>query len=259
MFFLRATALFTGLGTSLPPQFILFPRGFSAKERRRRRIIFFAAATARRFRSHGFMSSLLAYAAIAGAERGDCFSAVLPSDDGLTRFYAEAGYGDFFRVRFAEAEEARLRALARSGGMPGRLLPDMAALNRVRANCLARNAGSLLWDDRMFRLSVSMSRVYGDRLVCAAEGGERAYALCRVENNACTVLESFASVAAFPALAAALLREVPAKLYRFRLPVGDMCFPGEGEPVRFGMLKALGGRTFADLVPENPYLGLGMD
>ena len=219
----------------------------------------FAAATAQKFRSRGFMSSLLAYAAIAGAKRGDCFSAVLPSDDGLYRFYAASGYSDFFRVRFAETDKAGLRAVAKPSGFPGRLLPDMTALNRLRGDCLAKNFGSLLWDDRMFCLAISVSRVYGDRLVCAAADGEWAYALCHVENDICTVLESVASGRAFPALAAALLREAPARRYRFRLPVGDMCFPDKGEPARFGMLKPLGGRSLTDIPAGDPYLGLAMD
>ncbi len=219
----------------------------------------FAAATAPRFRSRGFMSSLLAFAALAGAKRGDCFSAVLPADGGLTRFYAAAGYEVFFRVRFAKVDAAALRDSAAPGGMRGRLLPDAAALNRLRAGCLAGNSGSLLWDDRMFRLSLSLSRVYGDRLVCAAACGKKAYALCRTENGVCTVLEAFASGAAAPALAAALLREVPAQSYRFRLPADDARFPSAGEPVGFGMIRALGGRSPADLRPNNPYLGLAMD
>lgn len=219
----------------------------------------FAAATARRFRSRGYMSSLLAYAAIAGAERGDCFSAVLPADDELYRFYETAGYENFFRVRFAEEDSSRLRALARPGGMPGRLIPDMAALNRLRKDGLAGKSGSMLWDDRMFRLSVSMNRVYGDRLVCAETGGRWAYALCRMEDDVCTVLEFFARDGVFSALAGAILREAPARCYRFRLPAGGVKCSDGGGTVRFGMLKALGGRSLTDLTPENPYLGLGMD
>ena len=184
---------------------------------------------------------------------------MLPSDDGLYRFYAASGYSDFFRVRFAETDKAGLRAVAKPSGFPGRLLPDMTALNRLRGDCLAKNFGSLLWDDRMFCLAISVSRVYGDRLVCAAADGEWAYALCHVENDICTVLESVASGRAFPALAAALLREAPARRYRFRLPVGDMCFPDKGEPARFGMLKPLGGRSLTDIPAGDPYLGLAMD
>jgi hypothetical protein len=219
----------------------------------------FAAATARRFRSRGYMSSLLAYAAIAGAERGDCFSAVLPADDGLCRFYAAAGYGDFFQVRFTDLTAGRLNSMAQPAGLQYRVLPDLAALNRLRTDCLAHNAGSMLWDDRMFRLAVSMSRVYGDRLVCAGAGGGHAYALCRVEEDSCDVLEAFASEKTFPALAAAILREAPAQRYRFRLPVGGRLLSGEGESVRFGMLKAVGGRLLPDIGPEHPYLGLAMD
>ena len=222
----------------------------------------FAAATARRFRSRGYMSSLLACAALFGAKRGDLYSAVLPADDGLYRYYAAAGYRDFFRVRCAETEEAGLRAAAGSAGSagtPGRLLPDWAALNRLRSGALSGCSGSLLWGDGMFRLSAAMSRVYGDRLVCAEANGGHAYALCRTESSVCSVLEAFAGAGAFSALVGAILWEAPARSYRFRLPAGSGLFPESGETARFGMLKPIGGASLEDLRPRDPYLGLAMD
>ncbi len=88
------------VGNELAAAVYLLPAGILCGGKTEQAHYIFAAATANRFRSRGFMSSLLAFAAIAGPKRGDCFSAVLPADEGLYRFYAGAGYEDFFRVRY---------------------------------------------------------------------------------------------------------------------------------------------------------------
>ena len=219
----------------------------------------FAAATAPKFRSHGYMSSLLAYAALAGAARGDCCSILLPSDDGLYRFYAAAGYKDFFRVRMAEVSAETLKAASDREGCPGQFLPDMRALNFLRRKVLTGNSGSMLWDDRMFHFSVGMNVIYGDRMVTAVKGGKSAYALCHREESICTVLEAAADTDTFPALSAAVLRDMPAESYRFRLPENSPLFSGAGECMRFGMIKPLGGWNLSDAGASCPYLGLTMD
>lgn len=217
----------------------------------------FAAATAPRFRSRGIMSRLLERAAETGAARGDRYSAVLPSDEELYRFYAASGYADFFSVRAADVPASRLRAAARGGWAPYAGSAD--ALNRLRTELLAESDGSLLWSGEMFRKSVAMSGAYGDRLVAVQTGAGPAYALCHMENGACMLLETAARKAAFPFLADAILREAPAERYRFRLPADGGPFPGEGELLRFGMIKALGGGDRGAIRPGRPYLGLGMD
>ena len=72
----------------------------------------FAAATARKYRSRGYMSALLAYASIAGAKRGDHFSAVLPSSENLYGFYGAAGYSDFYEVCEPEIDRECLHRIA---------------------------------------------------------------------------------------------------------------------------------------------------
>lgn len=216
----------------------------------------FAAATAPQFRSRGLMSRLLGRAAEVGAARGERCSAVLPSGEGLYGFYAACGYRDFFFARTVNVPAARLFPLARGGWKP--YAGNAAGLNRLRTELLWENDGSLLWSDGMFRNSVAMSAVYGDRLVAVQTAAGPAYALCRTEAGVCTVLETAVRPAAFPFLADAVLRAAPAERYRFRLPADGGPFPGEGELGRFGMRKALGsgGETAG---PGHPYLGLGMD
>lgn len=217
----------------------------------------FAAATMPDFRSHGLMSALLARMAVEGEKRGDCFSAVLPSDEGLYRFYASAGYSSFFHVRLMDAARERLQALA-DENLPC-AAPELNCLNTCRRQFLSNSSGSLLWDDRMLGVSLAVSHTYGDQLVCAWKGAAFSYALCRTEGSVCTVLEMAAESNTFPALLAEILKKTSARQYRFRLPVGNGPFPGEGEIVPFGMLKPLGSRSLSDAGACSPYLGLGMD
>ena len=220
----------------------------------------FAAATAQKYRSRGYMSALLAYAAIAGAKRGDHFSAVLPSGDNLYSFYTAAGYSDFYEVSETEIDRESLLKIAGACKSRGKVLPDIPALNRLRKSCLLQYSGSMLWDDRMFCLSSAMSTIYGDKLICASGKSGLAYALCRMESSTeCTVLESFAADGTFPRLAAEILQYASAQKYRFRLPMNDSCLPKQGTPQKFGMLKPLGGRSLSELTSNNPYLGLAMD
>ncbi|WBY64914.1 MAG: N-acetyltransferase domain-containing protein [Thermocaproicibacter melissae] len=219
----------------------------------------FAAATAKRYRSRGYMSSLLAYAALVGAKRGDYCSVLLPSERSLSKFYQSNGYADFYRVKYVELSAKELQRLAGANVCLGKTLPGIHDLNRLRRNRLAKANGSLLWSDRMFALTTAMSKSYGDKLVCASGGQGKAYALCSLENDFCEVLEAFAADGMLPQLAAAILKESPASKYRFRLPVDDLCFPGQGDICEFGMIKPLGGRTIEEINPCNPYLGLCMD
>ncbi len=237
----------------------LLPARILAGERTFRAHYVFAAATLPEFRSHGFMSSLLAYAALAGAERGDCFSAVVPSGGGLFGFYAAQGYSDFFRVRTLSVPAGRLCGIAGGARYAGRTLASPEGLDALRGRCLRGCGGSLLWSARMFHSACGLSGTYGDRLVCARGGGGTGYALCRREGRECRILELMADEGAAPSLAAALLREMPAETYRLRLPAGCGPFPGEGEPARFGMIKPLGGFSVRDAEPFFPYLGLAMD
>lgn len=230
----------------------LIPAGVLVSGKKEQAHYIFAAATSPRYRSRGLMSALLARAAEVGEGRGDRWSAVLPADDGLYRFYASAGYSDFFTARIADVPAECLGSAA----APADFQPDWAALSRCRGTSLAGNGGSLLWSSRVLAGAAAMHRAYGDRLVFA---GEASCAVCRTTNKVCTVLESFAPRGGFPALAAAVLRDAPAERYRFRLPAGSDVFTGEGTLCRFGMLKGLGGRTPAEAKPRLPYLGFGMD
>lgn len=227
--------------------------------RRVRAHYIFAAATLPEFRGRGYMSSLMAYAAIAGADRGDRFSVVLPAEESLYGFYEKQGYSPFFSARFVTAERDRLDSVAVRTGAAGTVLPDFHRLNSLRGRLLAGCGGAVLWSDERFRLAAGMNTVYGDRLVCASSGGKWAYALCRPEGELCTVLETMADREMVPLLAAALLRRMPAQAYRFRLPANAGLFPGEGKTEPFGMIRLIDGELMENLPSDGPYLGMTMD
>lgn len=218
----------------------------------------FAAATLPQYRSRGYMASLLAYAAIAGARRGDRFSAVLPAEEGLIRYYAAQGYQPFFRVRALEVPRERLEREA-EGANARRLLPDCRRLNALRSGILSKSRGSLLWSAEQLRTAAGMHGVYGDRLICSVSAGGTGYALCRPAGERCEVLETMCAPEAFGGLAAELLRGTQAQVYRFRLPAAAGPFDGEGEISEFGMIRPLGGALPEEIASETPYLGFAMD
>ncbi|XOQ44131.1 MAG: N-acetyltransferase domain-containing protein [Clostridium sp.] len=219
----------------------------------------FAAGTLPRFRSRGFMASLLAYAAIYGAKRGDRYSIVLPADQPLYSFYARNGYFDYYKIRSVRIARGRLEQMADE--IPcGRILASSAELNSIRSAVLSRRKGSVLWSNERFHFTIGFGSAYGDQLVCSGQAGHRSYAICRkVDEKTCSIREVMTSPNGFSGLAAAVLRQVPAEIYEFRLPVGDGLFPGEGTEERCGMLRPVGGTPEEECAASGPYLGLALD
>jgi len=219
----------------------------------------FAAGTLPSFRSRGFMASLLAYAALYGAKRGDKYSVVLPATQPLYSFYERCGYFDYYKIRSVPVTRACLEQLA-SQLPAGRVLASSCELNMLRNSFLSGRKGSVLWSDEWFHFTVSFSSVYGDELVCSGSAGHRSYAICRkADKSTCSVRETMAAPDSFPGLAAAILKRFPAETYEFRLPSGGGLFPGEGLEERCGMLRPIGGTILEKSIAPAPYLGLALD
>ncbi|WP_411678447.1 GNAT family N-acetyltransferase [Caproicibacter sp.] len=219
----------------------------------------FAAGTQPRFRSRGYMASLLAYAAIYGAKREDRYSVVLPADQPLYSYYERNGYFDYYKIRSVIVSRSRLEQLAPV--LPsGRILAPSSELNRLRGSVLSRHGGSVLWSNERFHFTVGFGSAYGDGLVCSGPGGDRSYAICRrVNEKLCSVREAMTAPRGLPGLAAAILKRYPAETYEFRLPAGEGLFPGEGTEERCGMLRPIGGTPAEKPGVPAPYLGLALD
>lgn len=220
----------------------------------------FAAGTKPPFRSRGFMASLLAYAALYGAKRGDRYSVVLPADQPLYSFYERNGYFDYYKIRSVHILRARLEQMASPQPSSGRVLADFSELNNLRNSFLSRRKGSVLWSGERFRFTAGFGSTYGDGLVCSGSEGSHSYAVCRrVNESTCSVRETMAAPGGLPGLATAILKQFPAETYEFRLPSGDGLFSGEGTEERCGMLRPIGGTPAEKPAVPAPYLGLALD
>jgi GNAT superfamily N-acetyltransferase len=219
----------------------------------------FAAGTLPTFRSRGFMASLLAYAALYGAKRGDRYSVVLPADQPLYSFYERNGYFDYYKIRSVPVARASLEQMALPSPS-GKILADASELNGLRNSILSQWSGSVLWSDDRFRFTMGFGSTYGDEPVCSGSVGRHSYAVCRrVGKSICSVREIMVAPNGFPALAAAILKRFPSETYEFRLPSGDGLFSGKGEERRCGMLRSIGGAQVQKPEAPAPYLGLALD
>lgn len=221
----------------------------------------YAAATLPEHRSHGYMASLLAGAALIGANRGDQYSVVLPATGALYPLYQKSDYIPFYKTNTVTVSLSQLCDIAESGQI-GKALFTYDQLNSLRGAHLFGKSGSVLWGDEAFGFAVGMGAVYGDRLVCSRTGDRAAYALCRMlDENTCKVLETMADAATIHDLAANIISAMPAHTYQFRLPVGSSLFSQEGEISDFGMIKPIGGTVLDPVQPASgvPYLGLPLD
>ena len=221
----------------------------------------YAAATFPEFRGRGFVSSLLACAAMRGMERGQSYSAVLPAHDGLIPLYEKAGYRPYYRVKRQTVTADQLRA-ACTNPPAGHRLASWRELCRCRDRWLQKRPGSLLWGTNGFFYAAQSARLYGGKLLIAGEGETLSYALCTGDGVRCEVTEWAASLQTQAELFGLLLRDAPAETYAFRLPAGGMPLFSDVpcEEQSFGMLKPLSGCELpAFLLDCPPYLGLSLD
>lgn len=221
----------------------------------------YAAATFPEFRGRGFISSLLACAAMRGMERGQSYSVVLPAHDGLIPLYEKAGYRPYYRVTRQTVTADQLRA-ACTVPFAGRRLASWRELCRRRDRWLRTRPGSVLWGPDAFFYAAESSRLYGGKLLIAGEGETLSYALCSGAGACCEVTEWAVSPQTRTELFGLLLRDAPAETYAFRLPAGGAPLfsdvPCEERP--FGMLKPLSGCELPALLADcPPYLGLSLD
>ena len=222
----------------------------------------YAAATLPAEQGQGYMGALLKAAALCGEWRGQRYSLLLPSNQGLYEFYARHGYLPHYRTKLVTLSRQELEERAAGAAVGSAMLPPDVDLADVRNESLLSQHGSVLWDDAALKYATNYYGLYGGQLVAAMQGHQPAYALGLVgETGTCEVLEIIASSESLPSLAAALLDKLPAESYRFRLPAFSLLFGNAGETMPFGMIKLLAGSGVAssELVIVNPYLGLTLD
>jgi hypothetical protein len=220
----------------------------------------YAAATLPQYRSHGYMAALLAWASLAGANRGDQYSIVLPATPELYPLYEKSEYTTFFQNSTQSVSLGQLCDLAETGRISNTIL-TYHQLTSLRNAHLAGKNGSVLWSEEAFCYAVGIGRVYGDKLICSRTGDHLSYALCRrMDENTCSVMEIMADHSTITDLAANLISVMPAETYLFRLPADSGLFEQQGEKSTFGMVKPIGGALhLIQHDSDAPYLGLALD
>lgn len=222
-------------------------------------VYIYGVATHPDYRSHGYSASLLAFAALTAARRGAQYAVLLPSNAPLYGFYSKNDFQTFYRIDRVDLTSQQLRDFV--GEVQGfARIPDYRRLVLLRNRLLNSRNGSLLIDERALCYADGLNRLEGGKLVCIEQNGALGYALCRGTAEEREVTELMADDGALKALLAALLRTMPAKTYRFRLPEGGQPFSQPAKSAEFGMIRALGGATLEQIqVQKAPYLGLTKD
>lgn len=266
--FLPENCLVYRSGSKVAAMLHLLPAWVVQNGKRVRAHYVFACATLPAHRSHGYMNALLAYAALVGAQREEQYSVILPANRSLYKYYEKSDYRTFFERDEYELSDLQMRAFASEQPWSRSVFPP-GQLNGVRYEVLQNQNGSVLWNDASFWFAVQNHAAYGGKLVCAEGTQGRGYALCRTaERGTCEVTELMVSGNSLPNVLAGILREMPARLYRLRLPKNNGLlerFAKEPLPlpssVACGMIKPLGGASLEQLhAGQNaPYLGLGKD
>ena len=220
----------------------------------------YAAATMPEHRGQGMMAELLNYAAQQGTARGDCFSVLVPANEGLFAYYEKQGYREHSAMRkVIRTREACIRWLENRSGKNFSApetdpTPEVCRIVRIRNDYIKSRAGSLLWDEQAVARALSMAGVYGGRILCPDDGG---YALIRsLSRDHLDVQECIASDKAFDKIMVQMVN-LGFKTYSFRLPNDCCVFGTEGTTVHFSMIKPLGDVS----VPHSlhPYVGLPLD
>lgn len=210
----------------------------------------FAAGTLPKYRGRGLMNGLIGYALADAAARGDRYSALLPAGRGLYQFYARFGYRPVYRAKCTAATQQRLLCLPQA---PCKVINcSFDKLADLRFNILLEQNGSLLWDRRHLALAQKLSAQYGGGLFTTDRGavyymreGQNVYAY-----------EMICTGADLGALLKTFARQVPAKLYRLKLPA---FIGGGGNVIRYGMVKPLYTDALQPAGMRRPYLGLALD
>jgi len=221
----------------------------------------YAAATLPALQGQGYMGALLKAAALCGEWRGQRYSLLLPSDQGLYNFYARHDYLSCYTTKMVTLRREELEIRASSTFCP-LSPPNYAVLAQVRNASLLSHQGAALWSAEALSYAVGYYELFGGKLVVSGQGQTMAYALGMVgQSGTCEVLETIADGESFSLLAAELLCHLPAQSYRFRLPAHSSLFGSAGATTPFGMIKSLAGASenLGELCQATPYLGLTLD
>lgn len=221
----------------------------------------YAAATLPEYREKGYMSKLIRGAAIAGKNRGDKFSFILPASDKLYKYYGKFDYSTYFEMRFITLSKKELNNFA-AGGHKNNVVLTSREIRLIRNADLLKQYGSIVWSTKAISYAMESNKLYGGRLISSKTGNKLSYALCRMGSEGiCEVMEIVSDMGTIADLSANILHYMPARSYRFRLSNYSKLYGSLGKVLPYGMIKPLDDTAYYEMKQnsEAPYLGLTLD
>ena len=213
----------------------------------------YAAATAKAFEGKGYMSELLDYACNFAAERGDCFSCLIPATPSLFTFYQRREYrtASYKNMKFISLSSRLLLADSESAGLLTDLEED--AFFARRRSFLKKQDASVVFGEQYFPYLYLEMQNAG---VFVTGVGETDYAVCYPDRGLLTVKETSLSEQA-------LTECLPALLKRFHCAEAVAIFPTTEDSFSHnikphGMIRPLSSFPIS-LKTVHPYMGLMMD
>lgn len=211
----------------------------------------YAAATAKAYEGQGYMSALLDYACALAADRGDCFSCLIPASPDLFAFYQRRGYytASYKRMKFISLSAEQLLSAAT---LPLTELKEDDFFAR-RRKFLENRSASVVFDASCFPYWYQEMQDAGVQIIGI---GETDYAVCYPDGGLLTVKETSLSEDA-------LTECLPALLKRLHCTETVAVFPTTEEAVShhikpYGMLRPLPSFPIS-MKAVHPYMGLMID
>lgn len=227
----------------------------------------YAAATRPDFQGKGIMTRLISAAQQFAEARGKTYTAVVPGEHSLIKFYEKRGFYRCFRNRVITFSRSDLVTLAQYKGNERKtktvILGD-SELAAVRRDSLIDREGYVTWGERAVSYAMGAHEAIGGRVIAVRKGYSVAYAFCAENNDIVDISELMASnELTVPLLRAVLDAYDRCDSFALKVPVSNEFFAPYGDISDFGMIKTTSGRKPANLLTltgkHAPYMGLALD
>ncbi len=228
----------------------------------------YAAATRPDFQGKGIMTKMLAAAQKYAESKNKVYTAVLPAEHSLIKFYEKRGFHRCFQCRFMSFSRNDFISLAKYTGAENKtktvILGDRELALHRRDNLIDRE-GYVTWGEKAVSYAMGAHEAAGGRIIAIQKGYAAAYAFClEIKNKVVEISEIIASGELNISLCRAILDAYPAaEEFILRVPVSNDFFAPYGDVSDFGMIKTTSGRKPTNLLTLTgkhvPYIGLVLD
>ena len=217
----------------------------------------YAAATHRRYEGRGIMTGLLTFACDAAAERGECFSCLIPASASLFDFYEKRGYRTVFYRDILHMPSVEKRPETAEWTVSRMSREELLRLRTAFAEKLP---ACIMQDPLLYPYIYEELLESGTDILLVRGKDKAGYAVCYAIDSFLAVKETSFSVreltAVLPLLEERMHCHGAAAAFP---PFGAAEGAGKCKRTPYGMLRPLAGRIPAEIMEKNAYMGLLMD